>query len=199
MIKLFVGAVLATIWIFLLRVMRKADLKFWRYVLGSAGLFVIGIIYMMPILTEPLARLVALLAAIPGKLFDLYSVYYKYSLIMIESKSGVVSLKIDFECSGIIEILAFVALLFFYDIYSVWEKTWVVVSGVLYIMIANALRITVIALMIYHGGISMYYIAHTFVGRLVFYGLSILLYFYAFTRPHIKKQRVGTFKYDVDK
>ena len=86
----------------------------------------------------------------------------------------------------------------FYQVYSVYERVYVGVLGVVAMVAANALRITVICLAIYFGGIDMYYIAHTFIGRFVFYGLSVLIYFYVFTKPQIIKQKVGSFKYGDD-
>ncbi len=198
MIGYVVGGIAIALWILVLRVFRKTNLRFWRYTVGSAGVFIIGLVVVMPLLTEPLARIVALMASVPGKVTSFYSAYYKYSSIMIASSDGAISLTIDFECSGIIEILAFVALLAFFSVYSVWERIWVGISGVLYIILANAFRIVVIAMIIHFGGIDKYYIAHTYVGRIVFYGLSVVLYFYTFTRPQITHQRVGTFKYDAD-
>lgn len=194
-----VGAVGIAIWIFLLHILKKADLKFWRYAIGAAGFFIIAMVFLMPFLTNLLAQIVALIASIPGKVSGAYSAYYRYGTIMIASVSGTITLKIDFECSGVIEILAFLALLIFYQVYTVWERVWVGILGVIYIIVCNALRITIICFIISAGGVGMFHIAHTYVGRIVFYGLSILLYFYVFTRPQIIKQKVGSFKYDADK
>ena len=199
MIKYIVGIIAIIVWLLILRVLRKADLRFWRFLIGAAGLFIICLVFLMPILTEPLARIVALIASIPGKITGIFSAYYKYGTIMIDSSMGSISLKIDFECSGIIEIIAFVSLLTFYRVYTVLERIWVGIIGVLCIICANALRIIVICIMIYFGGVESYYVAHTFVGRIVFYGLSVAIYFYVFTKPQIMKQKVGSFKYDVDK
>lgn len=141
----------------------------------------------------------ALLASIPGKIGGIYNAHYKYGVIFVESGGSAISLKIDFECSGIIEIIAYLSLLMFYRVYTVYERVYVGVLGVIAIVAANALRIIVICLFLYFGGIGMYYTAHTFVGRFVFYGLSVLIYFYVFTKPQIMKQKVGSFRYGDDK
>lgn len=52
--------------------------------------------------------------------------------------------------------------------------------------------------MINQFGNESYYMAHTIVGRLLFYALSIILYFYVFTRAQIRRQRVGEFGYDSE-
>ena len=199
MIKYIAGLAGLAVWLFFLRVLNKSKLNFWHFLAGSAGAFILMLLFLQPVLTQPLARIVALLAGLPGKIGDIYSAHYKYGVIFIESAAGTISLKIDFECSGIIEILAYLSLLIFYRVYTVYERVYVGVLGVVAIVLANALRITVISLMIYFGGVDMYHIAHTFIGRFVFYGLSVILYFYVFTKPQIIKQKVGSFQYDGDK
>ncbi len=186
----------AVVWLFILHVLHKSRLNFWRFIVGSAGAFILMMIFLEPVLTKPLARIVALLASLPGRIGDIYSAHFKYGVIFVESSVGAVSLKIDFECSGVIEILAYLSLLIFYRIYTVYERFCVGVLGVLAMVLANAFRITVICLMIHFGGIGTYYVAHTFVGRLVFYAFSIMIYFYVFTKPQIIKQKVGNFHYD---
>lgn len=187
------------VWLFILHILHKSKLNFWHFIIGSAGAFILMLVFLQPFLMEPLARIVALLASLPGKIAGIYSAHYKYGVIFVQSSVGAISLKIDFECSGIIEIIAYLSLLMFYRVYSVYERVYVGVLGVVAIVLANALRITVICLMIHFCGIDMYYIAHTFVGRLVFYSLSVLIYFYVFTKPQIIKQKVGSFRYDSDK
>lgn len=196
MIKYIAGLTALCLWLFLLRVLDKSKLNFWRYLIGSAGAFILMLVFLQPLVLEPLSRIVALLASLPGKLAGIYSSHYKYGVIFVDTAIGAVSLKIDFECSGIIEIMAYVSLLLFYRVYTVYERICVGVIGVVALVLANALRITVICLMIYFGGVDVYFIAHSIVGRIVFYALSILLYFYVFTKPQIIKQRVGSFRYD---
>lgn len=196
MLKYVVGLIGLLIWLFILHILNKSKLNFWHFLIGSAGAFILMLVFLEPVLTQPLARIVALLASLPGKIADMYSAHYKYGVIFVESSVGAISLKIDFECSGIIEIIAYLSLLIFYRVYTVYERFCVGVLGVIAMVLANALRITVICLMIYFGGIDTYFIAHTYVGRLVFYALSVVIYFYVFTKPQIIKQKVGSFRYD---
>ena len=195
-IKYMVGLAGIFLWLFLLHVLKKSSLNFWRFLVGSVGAFLLLLFFLEPVLTQPLARIVALLASIPGKIGGIYNAHYKYGVIFVESGGSAISLKIDFECSGIIEIIAYLSLLIFYRVYTVYERFCVGVLGVIAMVLANALRITIICLMIYFGGIDTYFIAHTYVGRLVFYALSVVIYFYVFTKPQIIKQKVGSFRYD---
>ncbi len=190
-----VGLIAAIIWFYLLRVLKSCKLAAWHFFIGSVGLFILMMVYLRPLVLQPLARTVAAIAGSVGKLTDTFEAYFKYGVIFIDSPQVTITLQIDLECSGILEIMAFVSLLAFFQLYNRNEKIFVGVLGVLGIILANALRIIVICFMIYFGGVNIYYIAHGVVGRLVFYGLSVLLYFYIFTKPQIISTKVGKFLY----
>lgn len=191
-----VAAAAIGLWVWLLRVLRKAGLKFWRYLLGSCGIFLILLILVRPWLVLPLARLIAAIAGIFGKVTGFYQAYYRYGVIFIESLNGAITVNIDLECSGFIEISAFISLLSFYGIYNIPERIYVGVVGTLYTMLTNAFRIAVICTMIHFMGTDYYYVAHTIVGRIVFYVLQVILYFFVFTRPHVLKMKTGDFGYN---
>lgn len=191
-----VAAAAIGLWVWLLRVLRKAGLKFWRYLLGSCGIFLILLILVRPWLVLPLARLIAAIAGIFGKVTGFYQAYYRYGVIFIESLNGAITVNIDLECSGFIEISAFISLLAFYGIYNIPERIYIGVVGTLYTMLTNALRIAVICTMIHFLGTDYYYVAHTIVGRIVFYVLQVMLYFFIFTKPHVLKMKTGDFGYN---
>lgn len=191
-----VAAAAIGLWVWILRVLRKAGLKFWRYLLGSCGIFLILLILVRPWLVLPLARLIAAIAGIFGKVTGFYQAYYRYGVIFIESLNGAITVNIDLECSGFIEISAFISLLAFYGIYNIPERIYIGVIGTLYTMFTNALRIAVICTMIHFLGTDYYYVAHTIVGRIVFYVLQVILYFYIFTKPHVLKMKTGDFGYN---
>lgn len=190
-----ISAAAIALWIWLLHVLKKAGLRFWRYLLGACGLFLIFMIIIRPWAVLPLARLVAAIAGIFGKVTGFYQAYFRYGVIFIESFNGAITVNIDMECSGIIEIAAFVSLLTFYQIYNVPERIYVGIIGTLYTLLSNALRISVICTMIHFLGTDYYYLAHTVVGRIIFYVLQVILYFFVFTRTHVLKMRTGDFAY----
>ena len=159
------------------------------------GAFLILMISLQDKLAEPLARGVAALAGVVGTITGGYSAYFKYGIIFITSHSESMTLMVDYECSGIVEIIAFLSLLLFFDVYSRYEKIMVALIGIVYLMLANALRITIICFSVHFFGISAYYVVHSFVGRIIFYVLSVLLYFYVFTKPQVIHMKVGNFSY----
>jgi exosortase family protein XrtG len=132
-----------------------------------------------------------------GKLTGICEAFYELSVVFIpkQSKLTAVSLYIDYECSGIIEMMAFVALLVFFEIYDIGQRIVISFVGCVCIFFFNIIRIMIICFVIYEFGSGSYYFAHTILGRIVFYALTILLYYTVFTRQQIIKQKVGGFQY----
>lgn len=186
-------------WLALLKVLKRAELHFWRFLAGSTGLFLFLMTLIRPIMTQPLARAVASISGLVGSATHTFTSYFKYGIMFVESAGSSITLQIDFECSGIIEIMAFLSLLAFFRVYSVNERIAVGFAGTAYIILANSLRVTVICMMIHFLGSDVYFISHTIIGRLVFYTLSVLLYFYVFTKPQIIRMRLGKFSYGHNK
>lgn len=188
---------LIVIWIYVLSIFKRKKQGFFFFLLGSVGTFLFSFVILYPILTEPLARLVCDITGVVGRLTGIFKAYSSYGILFIENVTGgPVSLYVDFECAGLVENLVFISLLLFFPAYKWYEKIWVGALGVTGVMAANVLRLTIICIMIHVWGNEMYYLAHTIVGRLVFYVLSIMLYFYIFTRRQIKRQQVGEFSYN---
>ena len=195
MVKYIIGVLCVALLVYVLSIFKRAKLNFWYYLTGSIGTFLLMMFYLKPILTLPLARAVAALAGLVGEMTRLFSAYFKYGIIFVESKYGAMTLQIDFECSGIIEILAYLSLLLFYNVYDRVERFLYAIIGVLYVIVANAIRITVICGVIHTHGPSSYFIAHTLIGRIVFYVLSVMLYFYVFTKSQVLRMKIGKFTY----
>lgn len=192
-------AVLIIVWLYVLNVLTRAKMEFWRYMVGSMGLFIIMMVTLRTILTLPLARVVAAMAGLFGELTNTFVTYFKYGIIFILTEAGSMTLQIDMECSGIIEIMAFLSLLVFFRVYTVYERIVVGVIGTAYIMVCNAMRIVLICEAVHFFGTSAYFVAHTFIGRIFFYGLTVVLYFYVFTKSHIVQMKVGNFSYGNNK
>ena len=197
--KLMIFIVLVVIWLLNLRIFYKVKNQAAFITIGMGGLFILMMIFLRPIATMPLARIVAALAGLFGRVTGFFSAFFKYGIIFVETAGGSMTLQIDFECSGIIEIMVYIAILAFFKVYTISERAILSAVGVIYIILANALRIIIIATMIHFGGEQMYYIAHTYIGRIFFYAATVVLYFYVFTKSQVVRMKVGSFSYDKEK
>ena len=138
-------------------------------------MFAFSFVILEPILTAPLAKLVCYLTGVMGRLTGFFTAYASYGILFVDNANGPVSLYVDFECAGLVEILVIVSLIVFFQAYKWNEKIWVSILSVLGILTANILRLTVICIMIHFLGNEVYYLAHTIVGRFVFYMIVVLV------------------------
>lgn len=192
----YLTGILLVLWLYVLSILKRGKIGFWHFLLGSGGLFIFLIIIVEPLLTIPLTKAVTIVSGGIGNFLNIFKGYYEYSIIFIHAKSDTLSLIVDYECAGIIEMTAFVSLLVFFPVYTKMEKVGISIFGVLYIFIANVIRLVVICCIIYFFGTKVYFVAHTIVGRIIFYGLSMVLYYTVFTKAQIIRQKVGNFKYE---
>lgn len=188
--------VLFIVWIYILTVFKRRKLEFFYFLLGSIGTFLFAFALLRNVLTNILTTLTCYLTGLLGNALGIFKAYTSHSILFVENADGPISLYVDFECGGVIEILVFLSLIWFFAVYNVKQKLGISLIGIVWIIVANIIRLFSICLIINKFGNESYYVAHTIVGRLIFYALSIILYFYVFTRAQIRKQRVGEFGYD---
>ncbi len=181
------------IWLYLLTVFKRAKMDFWYFTVGSAGLFIIGIILLQPVLLRPMQKVIAAATGVLGELTGMYTGYFDKGILFVAN----CSLVVDFECSGIIETFAFLALLWFFPAYHFHEKIVMSVVGILSVFSFNVLRIFVICLIMHWFGGGAFFVAHSIVGRLVFYVCTVALYYRVFTKAQVSRQKVGAFRYDT--
>lgn len=183
------------VWIYLLSVFTRGKLYFYQFIWGSVGLFVFMMMWIQPVAIRPLTNLVCSAAGVAGRMTGFYESYSEYSMLFVQHGSEAISLCIDYECSGIIEMMAYVSMLAFFRVYDWMQRIILSVLGCMMIFFANIIRLFVISTTIYYFGNDAYYIAHTIVGRIIFYALSVILYYYIFTKSQIVKQKIGGFHY----
>ena len=187
--------ILFFVWAYVIWTCKRADLKYQKFLVGSVGLFIFMMYWLEPVVSTPFESIVALISGVFGKITGTFKSYYQYAMLFITNGKEPMSVYVSFECSGIVETFAYISLIMFFELYDMYERVILSVIGILAIFMFNVLRIFTICTIIYFGGNDMYYLSHAIVGRFLFYILSIALYFYVFTKPHIVRQTVGRFSY----
>jgi exosortase family protein XrtG len=91
-------------------------------------------------------------------------------------------------------MLVFTSLLLFFPFGKPSRKLVYAVGGNVFIFLANIIRILMIVFVSRTFGADYFYIAHTLLGRLLFFALMIVLYYLVFTVTHLKNQHVGELK-----
>lgn len=185
----------AIIWLYLLSVCKRGDLSFYHFLIGSIGLFILCMFQLPYYEHFVISGLVYLMSPI-GALTGMFQSFPHVGAFLINNNQTAMSFYIDIECSGIIEMLVFVCLVLFFDIYTKKEKVLTSCVGVALIVGFNCIRMLCILTIIHFGGPNYYLISHSVVGRIVFYVLTIILYYKVFTKKQIDRQKVGDFAYD---
>lgn len=179
------------IWITVLNWFKKNKMSFFSFLIGTLGSFTILMIFLL----EPLEKAMGLglikILEVVGSLTHLFNVYPAYSILSVKAYNGIVSMMINYECSGVIEILVYISLVAFFPFLSPLRRILAALGGILYIMAINILRIITITGIIKMCGIYSFNIAHTVIARALFFGLMVVLYYYVFTRVQLRKQGVG--------
>lgn len=175
------------IWFYLLSVMRRSKLSAFYFILGSIGLFYLLILFSRPYWVWFLTQLVIKTVDLFGSIPNVTEEFSKYSLIVIHSAKEQMSLYVDYECSGVIETSAFLGLLSFYPLYNRQEKVFFGILGILWIFVSNVLRLLFVVAFVHFGGSDVYFLAHSILGRLFFYGLVITLYYHTFTYSQVAR------------
>lgn len=183
-------------WLGVVLCLKKINMHAFLFIFGSVGLFFFLMYLGLESVEKQLEFLITYILGEIGRVTGLFTAYPEYSMISIFLDKQAVTFFVDYECSGFIETLVYLCLVAFFPVYSYWEKGLCMLAGSIYILFSNLFRVLMICLLIKSFGVQIFYFAHTIFARLLFFALSLLLYYFVFTKPHILKQRVGNLTYD---
>ena len=163
-------------WLYVLSVLKRIGWSAAYVVLGVVGTFFIIISLANNNVISFLMRLNTSGAGVVGMLTGFYTVAPTLGIIHIVSGQSAINLFITYECSALIELAAYIALVLFFPFFkNLQQRLKLLGFGVIYLLLANMLRLTVTALIIHFLGLPSLIWAHVIVGRLIFYVLTIIL------------------------
>lgn len=187
---------LLILWVGFLAILKKLKLHFFFFLAGSIGSFCFAMYFGINKLQLYLSQHIAYVMQMIGNITGVCASHPEYSMITVYHKGEATSFFIDYENSGFVESCVYTCLLFFFPAYRIFEKVILSMMGMFYIFIANIIRVFFICLMLRIFGSFVFFISNTVFARVLFFFLTILLYFYVFTYTHIKRQKVGEAKHD---
>lgn len=183
--------VLVVVYGYGLSVLKRAHLPAFRFWWGSIGAFLLLLIVAKPYGIWFMTTLVTRGLAVLGSATGFFQANYQQGFMRILNHHDLIIMFVDYECCGIIETTAFAALVLFFPAYRPEEKFFIVLAGSLWIYLANIIRLFFVAYCVNQWGPSVLFLAHSILGRILFYILTITLYYTTFTRPQILRQLVS--------
>jgi exosortase family protein XrtG len=166
---------------------------FWRrrrwllfYISGALGLVIATVVTMTTLgldwrLEALEARQVIALASALGMNTELLGTCG----LAIENHSGWAVFDIGLECSAILEMAAFTGLVLFYPGFTWLRKAISIPIGVAATYAVNIARILLIVGIIDAQGTDWVFVAHAVFGRVFFFALTVVIYWYIVTRPSV--------------
>lgn len=181
----------ALLWYLVLILLRNSKMHFFKFLVGCVGIFTISMIFFLPYFNRALNALITDTLSLIGKSTNIFEIFKENSIVSINTKDGIVSMLINYECSGVIEMLVFTSLALFFPFGGITRKSLSLILGNIYIYVANIIRIMFIVLILKIFGASSYHIVHTLFARILFFAFTVLLYYFVFTSTQLRYQKVG--------
>ncbi|WP_029215095.1 exosortase/archaeosortase family protein [Kallotenue papyrolyticum] len=181
-------------WLSVLLFLRTYRIWLPYYVLGSVGLAYwmvlagrawFGLDRWMAVLVAVTTQRLADLLAIPTQTFA--QAPGTLLVMVISQEIGWTALQVGVESSGLLELSVLTALLALYPGWS-WRERGVLILGCAVLLIAaNILRVLIIVALLHYLGKEALLLAHTIIGKVVFFGLTLAIYWLAITAPTLRQ------------
>ncbi len=106
-------------------------------------------------------------------------------VLVVTQNVGWTVLQVGVESSALLEMCVLSSLLIFYPGWSLSRRVFSIVVGVLATWGANIFRMMLIVILLTELGKPVLVLAHTFIGKAVFFSITVIIYWALITRPTI--------------
>ena len=180
------------VWVILLLFFRSHRNWLPYYVLGSVGLAfaLIGVgrlFFLEQFLQISTAASVHQLSEITGVETRLFpAAPGALMVLVIPQNLGWTVLNIGLESSGLLEIGVITGMVGFYPGWTVRQRLLTICLGVFATYVANVVRVSFIVASLHWGGKDLLFISHTIGGRLIFFTLVVLIFWFVLSLPTLR-------------
>ena len=180
------------VWVTLLLFFRSHRNWLPYYVLGSVGLAftLIGVgrtFFLEQFLQASTASSVHYLSVITGVETRLFpAVPGALMVLVIPQNLGWTVLNIGLESSGLLEIGVLTGMMGFYPGRTLLRRLITISIGVVATFVANVVRVSFIVASLHWGGKDLLLISHTVGGRLIFFAIVVLIFWFVLSLPTLR-------------
>lgn len=183
------------VWALLTLFMHLKKLHFFKFFIGSIGGFVVFMYLGREFLNEPLIDLTLKILSSLFAFSESILIFPSSNAVTVLSGQDRLSYFLTFECSGFVEMIIFLNVYVFFSLkIGFFKRIFTMIFGIIYLLIANIIRLTIMSYIVVLFGVESYFVAHVLISRLVFMLFNIILYYYTLTLPHVKRQNVSSYK-----
>ena len=132
--------------------------------------------------------LITNLMGIPARIFEVDSSSLMIFVVgqFVGHDNGWTMVRVTVECSSLLETGVISGMVGFYPAWSVRKRFMLVALGITAAFVANIVRLAIIIWILNLFGKDSLFIAHTIVGRAVFFVLIIAIFWYMITLPTMR-------------
>ena len=110
-------------------------------------------------------------------------------VLVIPQEQGWTLVDIGVECSGLLEEAVLIGLLTFYPGWSLGRRAGLIAFGLAATYLGNLVRVLFIVITLHEWGKDSLFLAHTLVGRVIFFIIVIAIYWAVLTGPTLTQLR----------
>ena len=107
-------------------------------------------------------------------------------VLVISQNLGWTVLNIGLESSGLLEIGVLTGMVGFYPGWTLRRRLLTIGLGVFATYVANVVRVSFIVASLHWGGKDLLFISHTVGGRLIFFALVVLIFWFVLSLPTLR-------------
>jgi exosortase family protein XrtG len=181
------------VWLFLVIILHQKRIWIFYYLLGTIGLSTLlvlvnrNLLHSEILLAQSVAESIHYLTGllrIPTQIFE--EAPGLLLVMVVVQRVGWTALQIGVESSALLEISVLLGLIAFYPGWQLKDRLWRALAGIALTWLANLLRMLMIVLMLHFLGKEVLVLAHTLLGKLIFFFCTIAIYWYLITAPSLK-------------
>ncbi len=184
---------LAGVWLTAVLFFRLNRVWLLYYLVGSIGL-ALGIIFIgqslipiEPLLEQYVAYAVHLVSSVVGVKTRIFTGAPGLLMVLVIAQDvGWTAVQVTIECSGLLESAVLIGMLAFYPGWPLRQKILLCAVGLAFTQLANVARLMFIIGTLHWFGKDSLFMAHTIVGRAVFFVAVVAIYWYVFTLPTLR-------------
>ena len=194
--SVWLGLALVLIWVLTVMFFRANRIWLLYYLAGSIGLAFIIIFVgratpLQSLMENGVAAstfLMTNLMGIPARIFEADASSLMIFVVgqLVGQDNGWTMVRVTVECSSLLETGVISGMVGFYPAWSVRKRFVLVALGVFAAFVANIIRLAVIIWTLHLFGKDSLFIAHTIVGKVVFFVLIIAIFWYMITLPTMR-------------
>ncbi len=177
------------VWLAVLAFLRANRIWIIFFIVGSTGFALFLIFFGHTFLLETgLERTVAVavhnicnVVGVPTRIFQ--ATPESIMVMVIRQDIGWTVVQMTIECSGLLEIAVTLGIVLFFPGWPIGRRVFFAVVGAVAVYLANIVRVLIIVEVLHFAGKGSIFIAHTIIGRAVFFVIVLLVYWFTLTNP----------------